>query len=279
MKPTIKRSQIAAMNWHYRQYSFDYFLDTIARIGYTSVAIWAGPPHFHIDAEGYEDIKVLRRKLSDRRLSCVSMTAAASQQMYQMGVSGRKHIEDTVKYFTNGARIAAELGTNLLTANSGNGYFEEPAEDCWNRTVETMSRVADAAAEYGVTITVEGLRPPETRTAPRLIDIKRFLQDVNRPNCKPMIDTTAMAVNKENMDDWFEAFPGEILNMHFIDASPQGHLAWGDGVLPLQDMLCCMNRHGYTGPLGLEITDERYFLDPAKASAQTLRVLENYVED
>lgn len=279
MKPTIKREQIAAMNWHYRRYSLDYFLDCVERAGYTSVALWAGPPHFHIDCRGTDDVRLLRRKLEDRHLKCVSFTAAASQPMYQIGAYGRKHQEDTVRYFQNGAMVAAELGCKLLTANSGNGFFDEAFDEVWARSIETMARVCDAAAQYGVTVTMEGLRPQETRTASGLSAVKQFISDVNRPNCKAMIDTTAMAVNGETIWDWFRAFNGEILNTHFIDAAPAGHLAWGDGILPLEKMLTCLNWYGYAGPLGLEITHSRYFLNPIEANIQSLRVLSPYICD
>lgn len=279
MKPTIKLDQIAAMNWHYRQYSLDYFLDAVERIGYTAVAFWAGPPHFHIDHIGYQDVKELKRKLSAHHLKCVCFTAAAGQQVYQFGVYGKEHVDRAVSYFTNGAKIAAELEAGILTASSGNGYFSEPREDCWARTVETMSRVADACKEYGITLAVESLRPPETRTGVTVEDVRKLLEDVGRPNCRPMIDTTAMAVNGETVWDWFRVFGKNIVNTHFIDAAPLGHLTWGDGNLPLEDILRCLNQYGYTGPLGLEITHERYFTDPAAASLQSFRVLRRYAEN
>lgn len=279
MKPVIRRDQIAAMNWHYRRFSLDYFLDTVERIGYTAVAIWAGPPFFHIDSEGFEDPKPLLKKLRNHHLRCASLTAVASQELYQIGVSGKAHMRDAVRYFINGARVAAELETDLLTANPGHGYYDEARSDSWNRAVDTLGRVCDGCAQYGVKVTVEGLRPPETRTAWTLSHIKQLLMDVNRPNCLPMIDTTAMAVNGETVWDWFHAFGGNIANTHFVDAAPAGHLAWGDGILPLEDMLRCINRYGYSGPLGLEITDRRYFADPGQANEQCFRVLSQYIAD
>lgn len=36
----LKRSQIAGMNLSYRYFSFDYFLDSMERIGFQSVEIW-----------------------------------------------------------------------------------------------------------------------------------------------------------------------------------------------------------------------------------------------
>lgn len=278
MKPTIHLDQIAAMNWHYRQYSFDYFLDAVERIGYSSVAVWAGPPHFHIDCESYQSVRELKHKLDSHHLKCVCFTAAAGQQMYQFGVYGKKHADDAVAYFTNGARIASDLGVKILTASSGNGFFSERRKDCWERTVDTLVRTADACREYGVTLALESLRPPETRTGVTLADVRNLINAVSRDNLKPMLDTTAMAVNGETIWEWFKMFNGDIATMHFVDAAPQGHLAWGDGVLPLEDMLRCMNQYNYTGALCLEITHEKYFMQPEAASRQSFEVLSRYLD-
>ena len=41
--------------------------------------------------------------------------------------------------------------------------------------------------------------------------------EVNHPNLKVMIDTTAMGVAGETIDEWFDTFGDEIIHMHFID--------------------------------------------------------------
>ncbi len=279
MSPTIKRDQIAAMNWHYKQYSLDFFFDTVERIGYSAVAFWAGPPHFHIDSYGYQDVQALSRKLRAHHLKCTSFTAAAGHPIYQFGVCGEDHRKQTLNYFTNGAQICADLGVTLMSASSGTGYINEPREEAWARSQDMLFRVSNVCQRLGITLCVESLRPPETKIGVTVYDVKRLLEEVDMPNCKPMIDTTAMAVNHETIWDWFDVFGKDISNMHFVDAAPSGHLAWGDGVLPLEDMLCCINQHGYEGPLGLEITHEQYFKEPQIASERSFRALEHYAEE
>jgi len=166
-----------------------------------------------------------------------------------------------------------------MTANSGHGFITEPHSDVRKRSAELLWRVAEEGRRCGVTLTVESLRPQETTVGVTLADVKQLLDEVNHPNCKAMIDTTAMGVSGESIWDWFREFDGEIHNLHFVDGAPMGHLAWGDGVFHLQDMLQCLNAYDYAGPIGLEITHSRYFSRPEVADAQTFCVLQRYMED
>ena len=42
----INREQIAGMNIHYLFYSLDYFLDKQAELGFKTIELWGGAPHF-----------------------------------------------------------------------------------------------------------------------------------------------------------------------------------------------------------------------------------------
>jgi protein FrlC len=100
--------------------------------------------------------------------------------------------------------------------------------------------------------------------------LQRMLAEVNHPHLKPMVDTCAMAVAGETLDDWFAAFGADIIHMHYVDGTPYGHLIWGDGDRPLAAYMQSLNAHGYCGYLGQEITDFRYFEDPAAADRRNM---------
>lgn len=279
MNPIIRRSQIACMNMHYKRYSLDYFLNSVQRIGYESVAFWGGPPHFSLDSAGYEDTKALRKKFVKHGLSCTCFTAPALLPPNQFAIDIPEHIEDTYRYFANGVRAASELGATVMIANSGYGLKTCSQEDAWARSRDMLRRISEFAVDYGVTLTVESLRPVETNLVVTLEDTRRMFDEVNHPNFKVMIDTTAIGVSGESVWDWFRVFGTDIKNTHFIDGTPFGHLAWGDGSYPLDDMLRCFNQYNYKGPLGLEITAGQYLNDPSAASLKAFRNLIRYAGD
>ena len=88
-----------------------------------------------------------------------------------------------------------------------------------------------------------------------------------------MIDTTAMGVAGETPRQWFEAFGKDIVNTHFIDGNPYGHLVWGDGTSDLESWLEILKEYHYEGILGLEITARRYYEDPMAADRRNIDAL------
>jgi protein FrlC len=62
--------------------------------------------------------------------------------------------------------------------------------------------------------------------------------------------------------------------VHLIDGSPTGHLAWGDGDLPLLDIVTALDDHGYAGLATVELFgDGHYALDPRPALARSLQAI------
>ncbi len=276
--PTIRFEQIASQNQMYRLYSLSYFLHSAQAIGYRSIAFWAGPPHFSIDGVSYGDVRALKAAFDAHSLACTCWTTPALLPPNQFAIEGKEAIEDTFRYFSNGIRACSDIGCKLMVCNSGYGMRTHDRDEAWKRCREMLRRLAEFAQAYGVTLTMESLRPQETNLVYTLEQTREMIAQVDHPNLKAMIDTTAMRVSGETMWQWFEAFGEKIVNLHFIDGTPYGHLAWGDGDCRLVDMLQCLNAYRYDGPIGLEVVGERYNRDPAAADAQCFKNLIRFVD-
>lgn len=273
----IKREQIAGMNCHYYNYSLDCFFDSMERCGYETVALWGGAPHFFLDYMSYSDCREIRRKAEKRGLKIKCFTPSSGTYGYQMGMQPPSHRERVYRYYINGIKAAVELGADMVSMNSGWGYWDEPFESAWERSRDMIRKLCDAAQQEGVILTMESLRQAESQLAWNLENTKRLYEEIDHPALKIMIDTTAMGVAGETPKQWFEAFGGDIVNTHFIDGTPYGHLVWGDGIQPLGQWLETLKEYNYDGLLGLEITARRYYEDPAAADRQNMMVLSKYI--
>lgn len=87
----------------------------------------------------------------------------------------------------------------------------------------------------------------------------------NEPQIQAALNLTSAGVAGESMKDWFEALGDKIYHIRFVDGRPQGCLAWGDGLRPLEDQLICLDQYKYKGLLSLALNDARYLEDPAAA--------------
>lgn len=275
----IDISRISVLSLHYNNYTLDYFLDCQAKLGIKNVELLSAHQGLWMDEYGYQDPAPIRRKLEDRGLSCPVFTPENCAYGYQFAAKEPELKERCFRYFANGIRFGAELGAKILEANSGWGYWNEPEEEGFKRSAEMHSRLAEVAKEYGMTIACESLRPQETRIGYRLDQIKRLFDTVNHPNFKVMIDLTAMCVQGETVQRWFDTFGAEnIIHSHFQDCDPYGHYVWGDGKQNLHDMLCAFLDNGYTGLFSQELTDGSYFADPFYHDQRNMRNLRMYTE-
>jgi protein FrlC len=275
----IKRKQLAGMNQHYRNFSLDYFLDSQHAAGFESIDLWCGTPHFWIDAAGYEDTRVVLRKVKERGLTIVSVTVPSFARQYQIAAQGAGQAESSFRYFSNGVRAAVELGCTIMSVNSGWGRLDEPAGEAWKRSRDMISRLCDVALKEGVTLAMESLRQDESDLVNDLASAWRMYCEVGHPALRMMVDTIAMGAAGETLEDWFKAFGDAIVHMHFLDGEPYVHAIWGDGNYPLEAMLQVLNDKGYQGYLVQEVADSRYFGDPAKADLENMRVLARFIQE
>lgn len=273
----IKREQIAAMNIHYLFYSLDYFLDTQAKLGVKTIELWSGAPHFFIDSMTYTDCKEVRHKIESRGLSAKIITPENCTYQYQFAAQTKELFDKSFGYFSNAIKAGAELGCEIMAINSGWGYWNEDREEAFKRSCEMISKLSEVAEKQGLILAMESLRPQESQLVTTLKDAKRMYEEVNHKCLKVMIDTTAMGVACETIDQWFDAFGENIVHMHFIDGNPYGHLIWGDGNHNLAEWIETINKRGYKGHLGQEITDFDYFENPASHDKRNMEVFAPYI--
>lgn len=275
----VEYERLSVLNLHYYQYTLDYFLDCMVKLGIRNVELLGGHQGLWLDPREYQDPDPVRRKLEERGLSCPVFTPQNCRFGYQFGVKEPELREKTFGFFSNGIRLAAALGAKYMEANSGWGYWNEPEEDGIKRAIEMHQRLAEVGKECGVTIVAESLRPQESKTGNRMEQMKQIFDGVNHPNFKLMIDLTAMSVAGESIQDWFDLFGKEnIPHAHFQDCNPYGHYIWGEGTRNLRADLETMVKNGYEGYFTQELTMPEYYLNPFEYDKKNVKNLKMYME-
>lgn len=274
----LKRSQLVAMNQHYRRYSLDYFLSCQQRLGVEQIELWCGAAHFWLDHEGYGDVPALQEKLRAHGVRVVSVTAPSIAYQYQYASQEPEHLERSFCYFSNAIRLAARLGADRVVVNSGWGYDGEAEGPLWDRCRRHLTRLCHVAGEEGILLVMESLRRDESNLVYSLERARRMFREVDHPQLKMMVDNIATGAAGETLDDWFDAFGADLIHMHFLDGDPWVHSVWGDGNTSLSRQIETLRRRGFTGYLVQEVADERYFTDPYAADRRNLRVLNRFIE-
>lgn len=273
----IHRKQLSAMGIHYLYYPLDYMLDAQAKAGFQTIELVGMAPHFLMDHTGFQATAPVRKMAEDRGLTIGCFTPECAVYQYLMCAPDEGFHHRSMEYFKRGLEAAGQLGATKLLTNCIGGTWDEAYDRVYERAVKSLTLLAATAADYGVTIAVETVRPEESKCIITLPELKRLLGDVNHPNVKAGLDTIAMGVAGETPEEWFKTLGKDIVHTHFVDGRPYGHLVWGDGLFPLESYLDVLNKYHYEGLISQEITDFRYFEDPAGADARNFRAFEPFI--
>ena len=274
--PHLRREQLAGMGIHYMYHSFDYFLDCQQELGFKTIEMWCGRPHFFLDDHGYQSTSELKKKVEAHGLHIGVFTPECAMYNYLICAHDEYARKRALGYYTNGIRAAGEVGAKVMLTNCCGCDWNEDPERVFERAVQMLHKLAPVAADCGVTLAVETVRPEESRMIIKLPELARLLKAVDHPNVKAALDLTAVGVAGETVKEWFETLGSDIRHMHFVDGRPYGHLVWGDGLHPMADYIELMNQYGYEGYLGQEITDDRYFADPREADRRNMAAFEPF---
>lgn len=268
----LRNVKLAGMNLHYLNYSLEYFLNSMVKHEMPNIELWGGFPHLYSEDVTLGQAAQIRKEIECRSLNLVCYTP--EQLMYANNIAAKEPEirKRSIAYYLKNIDISAELGTNLMLMTSGWGYYHEPIEEAWSHSRESLAILARKAKESGVTLLLEPLQPFESNLITNVQSLKRMLREINMDSIKGMLDTVAMAAAGDTVRDYFEALGAELLHIHVIDGTPSGHLAVGDGSLPIGKYLKEIDGFQYDGYLSMELAASSYYTEPDKAF---LRSLEN----
>lgn len=269
------KDTIAGMNLHYRYFPLKYFLDSMEEEGIYNIELWGGFPHIYYEDLETDTISNLKEELKARGQKIIFYTP--EQCMYPINIASqiKEARNRSIEYFKRNIELAHELECDKVLITSGTGYFNDESDVSWKLACASLQELCDFGIKYGIKLGLEVLRKDESTLVNDRFSLEKMLCDVNRENIGAVLDTNPIAVNGEKISEYFDVLGNRIMHVHFIDGTPYGHLAWGDGNMSAQDYFEELISVSYKGYLTLEITDTRYLMNPAKAVHDSLYYLKN----
>ncbi len=275
----LTMNQLSGMNCHYIHYSFEYFLDSMARLGMQNIEIWGASPHYFADYFTTDMIRHMKKEIAVRGLRLVCLTP--EQVTYPINIAAR---EDYLRKLSVNNHIktlehAAELGSGLMLLTPGYGNNDEDRAEAWSRSAESIALIARHAEKLGVTIALEHLSPISSNLINTAAQLRKMLDEVRSPRLKAMFDVVQVGIVNETVNDYFKLLGEDIVHIHLVDGTPGGHLALGEGKLPLEQYIIEIAQNGYKGFMSMEIADRRYFAHPEKADEVSIEKYKNWISN
>jgi len=282
--PEISMNHISVMSVQYWHYSFEYFLHSMEKCRLKNIELWAGAPHYCFGdykrrASADRRIAAMRRQIEELGMQVVMLTP--EQLNYPINIAGRERAyrRKSLDYFVRSMEDALAFGTQRLFITSGWGLLDEPRQDAWQRSVDSLQWLCEKAQALGVTLVIEQLQPYESNLLTTCRDMQRMLHEVGSPALQGCVDLVAMAVVKDELQSFFDLLPGRIHHIHFADGNPSGHYVPGDGNLPLLEYIRTLEANHYNQYLTLEVNDSIYWDDPHTSIERSAAYLRRYLKE
>lgn len=259
------KKRFAGMNIHYFRHDFPCFLRDLAELELTRVELWGGMPHLSPEDVDTAEIAAVARQIKDHDLSLICFTP--EQCLYPINLAsehGRSRGR-SLAYFERSLEIAAELGAPELLVTAGWGYAGADPSGAWSRARDALGQLAVRAESLGVGLLLEPLSLTESNLVTTADDLVRMRGEIGSPVVGAILDLNAMAAAGETPQDYLTRFGSDLRHVHLCDGTPEGHLAWGDGTLPMGDYLNALLDGGYEGSFTFELVTQAYWLDPRSA--------------
>lgn len=275
----LGRGQIANMNICYQMYSLDYFFTSTKRLGLSSIELWGAPPHLDQRFISNGELYRLKRRVRGEGLRIVCYTPFQNGRVINLADRDKSFREFSIGWLRRSLEIASCLETDKMLVTAGRGLLDEPASEAFERAADSLGRLAKTAGRYGITLLLEPLREDESNLVCSLGEAAHMLRRVSDPALKAMADTSPMYAQGENFTGYKRTLRDDFAHVHLVDGDPDGHLALGDGNLPLKKYLEELIELGYNGTMTLELIADAYFRDPEAPLRRSLRFLSPYLEE
>lgn len=272
-------SQIAGMNLHYMNYSLEYFLNSMTKLEIENIELWGGAPHLYSPMVTLNQIKDVRGEINRRNLNVICYTPEQCMYPFNLAAKEQDLRKKSIEYFIRNIHIAAELGTDKMLVTSGKGFYHEPREEAWLRSKDSLEKLTREAEKVDIQLVLEPLQPFESNLVTNVQTVKQMIQEIQSPHFKGNFDTVAMAVAGDSVEDYFRQLKTDLVHIHLIDGNPSGHLAWGDGSLPLKSYLEDIKKFNYEGYITLEIAASDYYLDPENTLKKSIETIKKTITD
>lgn len=267
------RENFAVMNNAYAKYSFDYFLDSLKRLGINKIDLWGGVQHFDPFAATEKSISEMKSRLTEQGMEIITYTPELLAYPYNFASPDRKVRKMSVDFAVRNLDIAQAFGVDTMLISPGWGLLDLPVETSRKYSMDCISRIAEAARERGICLLLEHLTPQSSNLLYSVRAVQEMIESVNHPALCAVLDLGQMSVFGEKVSDYISALGSKLRHIHIMDGSPSCHLAFGDGILPLEDYWKELRASGYKGYYTLEINDGRYAGRPHEALQKCIDAL------
>ena len=233
-------------SWVFGDLAIEDVIRFAAKTGYDEVEVGTA-----VDAHDWATIK---QTAEEEKITIRGINADASFLRPETDLANPHEAlrNEAIAYFKRqletGAYLEAEYMV-LAPAAPGRSIPALTREEDWVNGVDSIKQLAPFAKELGIKILIEPLNRYENCLVYNADTAYQFLQAVDEPNVKTMLDTFHMNIDEANFTDPFIKLAGLLETVHVADSNRRG---LGKGHLPFEEVVKAIKQIGYDKTITVE---------------------------
>ncbi len=268
----ITMDRFAVVNILFQFYSMDYFMESMADVGFKKIDLWTAYPHLLLDDDYEKQCEYIRKRCDSLGLQVTNLIPKVIGWPLNIADADEKIRNRAVAYLKRAIDASDILGADSLQLVPGTGLYDQPVQPAWERSRDSLCKVAEYAQEKGKSLALEAIQIVESNLVGNKDTLKKMVEEVNSPALGAVVDTTHMEKNGESLDDYFALLGDKIRRIHLNESD---QLPWGEGHSQIQVYFNQIRRAGYKGEFSLEICSKVHYLKPRIALKNTYDYLED----
>lgn len=240
-------------------------VDLLAEIGYQSVAVTvdhgALSPR---DPAAPAQLERLAERLANLRMRSVVETGARflldPRQKHEPTLvspdAARR--EERIAFYKHCIACAARLGSDCVSIWSGSLRDAAPRATAWQRLMDGLRRVLDAADKAGVVV---GFEPEPEMVVATMADFAELLDRLGASPLRLTLDIGHLQCQGEvPLDEQIQHWGPLLVNVHLEDMcwGVHEHLPFGEGEIDFPPVLAALAQAGYRGGIHVELSRQSH---------------------
>lgn len=244
------RLQFSWSNWGFGLESFDQSCARLEKAGIRFIELHGN--HYGPDL-GY-DVKETKKIMDAHGIQCGGVCGMFSEDN---DLSSNRHIQRqaAIDYIKREAEFTAQMGGKyMLVCPAAVGRARKYDDSEIERSVDSLSRVADVFVQHGIRAAIEPIRAAETSIVHTFQEAKEYMAKLNHPGVRHINgDVYHMLVGESHIAQAIWHAEGVLTNLHMADTN---RCALGDGALDLDAIIMALYLIGYNNDPNCFVTPE-----------------------
>jgi D-psicose/D-tagatose/L-ribulose 3-epimerase len=204
-------------------------------------------------------------------LTCDSGWPAEDHDLANKNAANRQKAVDYFKRQIECVKVVG--GDYLIVVPSAVGKFrsmEGDTSEDWKWAVESVGNLTETAAKNQVTLVIEPLNRYESCIVNTAEDVSRFVEEVNHPKVRALLDTYHMNIEESDIEKAFLTVRECLEVVHFADSNRR---AIGRGHIDFRPVVAGMKAIGFDKTIVLECTapgPDPFRADKGDTTSQTM---------